>query len=111
MIPDERLASSIERYASAFWARKDAARPPVAVSPARNWMPIHFLRAPLTAPFVQPADVTAQLTRTEYEDMALDHPIRSDDWMPFAAIWRGIPWLEAMCGCPIRVAELSLIHI
>ncbi len=28
--------------------------------------------------------------------------------MPFAAAWRAVPWLEAMCGCPVRYSAGSL---
>ena len=34
--------------------------------------------------------------------------VTCDDYMPFAAPWRGIPWLEAACGCPVRYSEGSL---
>ena len=51
---------------------------------------------------------TAALVRTDFEDASFGRRVISDDWMPFSAAWRAVPWLEAVCGCGVPFAEGSL---
>ena len=32
----------------------------------------------------------------------------TDDFIPYVAPWRAIPWLEAICGCPVHYSSGSL---
>jgi hypothetical protein len=104
----EQLAASIERYRSSFWDRRDAGRPPVGVATEANWLPITYLRSPFARERVEPQDVTENLALTEYEATGPGRAVLSDDFMPFAAAWRAVPWLEAICGCPVRFSPGSL---
>ncbi len=101
----DRIAESIERYRVAFWERGSAPRPPISVAPDRNWMPIHYLRRPFRDGLVRPEDVTPEQCLNDYQALAPLRRVSSDDWIPYAAPWRGIPWLEAICGCPVRCTE------
>lgn len=103
-----QIAASIERFRASFWERRAGLRPPVAVVPERTWMPIGYLKRPFDGSHVQPADVTPALVRTDYEDGAIGRAVRSDDWLPYSAPWRAVPWLEAICGCRVRYATGSL---
>jgi hypothetical protein len=73
-------------------------------------MPINFLRRPFPRSLFKPEDVTPELAMTEYDYWFRnrDREVSCDDQIAFSAAWRGIPWLEAWCGCPVRYAEGSL---
>ncbi|HEX9118011.1 MAG TPA: hypothetical protein VGA61_18230 [Anaerolineae bacterium] len=103
-----QIAESIERFRLSFWARNGGLRPPVGVVPARTWLPIGYLRGPFERAYVTAADVTPALARTDYEDGSIERQVFSDDWLPYSAPWRAVPWLEAMCGCPVRYAAGAL---
>lgn len=101
------MQASIERYRRAFWNKGTTDRPPVGVAANRTWLPIQYLRAPFPRAELEPEDVSRALARTDYEDSFALRPVRSDDFMPYVAAWRAVPWLEAMCGCPVRYASGS----
>ena len=103
-----QLRESIQRFQASFWNRERVDRPPVGVYDERVFMPINFLRRPFPRPTVSPDDVNAELVKTEYEFGFQNRGVGSDDFIPFSAPWRGIPWLEACCGCPVRYSEGSL---
>ena len=103
-----QLESSIERFRDGFWNRRVPDRPPVGIGADRAWQPIHYLRRPLDEGPVSPAAVDLRLVRTDYEDSFANRPVTLDDWMPYAAAWRAVPWLEAICGCPVRHSSGSL---
>ena len=104
-----QLGESIERFRRGFWARETIDRPPVAVAADRAWLPINYLKAPLSTPELRPEDVGPELARTDYEDSFQARPVESDDWLPYVAAWRAVPWLEAVCGCPVRQGAGSLV--
>jgi hypothetical protein len=104
----EQMAASIERFRLGFWQRAAIDRPPVGVVPARTWLPIGYLRDPFTATHVFPANVTPDRVRTDYEDALIGRSVTCDDWLPYSAPWRAVPWLEAICGCGVRYASGSL---
>ena len=103
-----QLSESIERFRRGFWLRETSDRPPVGVIPDRAWLPIQYAREPLRREELLPEDVGSTLARTDYEDAFAARPVESDDFMPYAAAWRAVPWLEAMCGCPVRASAGSL---
>lgn len=103
-----QLLESIQRFQDVFWDRKSTGRPPVGIYEESIFLPIQFLRQPFTRPMVMPNDVSGDLVATEYEHSFAKRAISCDDFMPFAAPWRGIPWLEAACGCPVRYSQGSL---
>ena len=103
-----QLTESIQRFKETFWERKSNGRPPVGIYEEDIFLPIKFLRQPFTRSTVCPDDVNGGLVAGEYEHSFADQAVSCDDFMPFAAPWRGIPWLEAACGCAVQYSEGSL---
>lgn len=108
MRTEAQLRESIQRFQASFWDRERVDRPPVGVYDERVYMPINFLRRPFPKPTVSPGDVSEELVKTEYDSCFANRSVCSDDFIAFSAPWRGVPWLEACCGCPVRYAEGSL---
>jgi len=108
MRTESQLLESIQRFQPTFGTKK---RPTVRSSEfydERVYMPINFLRQPFSHPTVGPDDVTEDRLMTEYEYTFANRPISCDDFVSFSAPWRGVPWLEACCGCEVRYSEGSL---
>lgn len=103
-----RLEAGIDRFRRGFWDREAVDRPPVGVLPDRAWLPLRYLREPLREMEFLPCDIGAELARTDYEDASAHRTVTVDDWLPWAAAWRAVPWLEAMTGCAVQAAEGSL---
>jgi hypothetical protein len=103
-----QLLESVQRFQESFWDRKSTDRPPVGIYDESIYLPINFLRRPFTRPTVCPEDVNADLVAGEYELSFANRTVSCDDYIPFSAAWRGIPWLEAACGCPVRYSQGSL---
>ncbi len=108
MKSDSQLSESIERYRRVFWNREPHGRPPVGVVDTDVYLPIKYLRRCLARAHVEPVDVCSENVSTDYEFAFARRPVNSDDWMPFSAPWRAIPWLEAWCGCPVRYSKGAL---
>ncbi len=108
MRTEAQLRESIQRFQVSFWDKKPADRPPVGVYDERIFLPINFLRGPFPHATVSPNDVSNDLVMTEYEYSFGSRSVSSDDFTAFVAPWRGVPWMEACCGCPVRYAEGSL---
>lgn len=108
MRTSSQLAESVQRFQHSFWDRRSGDRPPVAVVHEGIFLPIQHLRQPLTKPELHPEDLDEDLTATDYEFDLRTRRVFCDDWVPFNAAWRGIPWLEAWCGCPVRTSSGSL---
>lgn len=108
MKTEAQLAASIERFQHVFWDKQPGARPPVGVVNQGIYLPIQYLRQPFLRDEVEPADVRPERLMTDYEFGMANRPVNGDDWIPFAAPWRGIPWLEACCGCPVKFSTGSL---
>ena len=103
-----QLLESIQRFQESFWDRKSTDRPPVGIYDERIFLPINFLRQSFTRSMVCPEDVNGDLVAPEYEYSFSNRAVSCDDFMAFSAPWRGIPWLEACCGCPVRYSQGSL---
>jgi len=103
-----QLLESIQRFQESFWDRRSTDRPPVGIYDERIFLPINFLRQSFTRPTVCPEDVNGDLVAPEYEYSFANRAVSCDDFMAFSAPWRGIPWLEACCGCPVRYSQGSL---
>lgn len=104
----ENLELSIQRFKHSFWAREKTDRPPVGVVDPKVWLPIQYLSHPPTQSEILPHHVTPDLVQNDYEYVFANRPPIGDDLIPFSAPWRGIPWLEAMCGCPVQYSSGSL---
>jgi len=105
-----QLQETIQRFQDCFWDRKAGRRPVVGIYNDAVFLPMNFLHRPFPHTFVEPEDVTPELAMTEYDYWFRDRDqdISGDDQIAFSAAWRGIPWLEAWCGCPVRYAEGAL---
>jgi hypothetical protein len=108
MRTQSQLSESIQRFQAHFWNKQQADRPPVGIYDERIYMPINFLRRPFSHSTVHPDDINENLVMTEYEYSLCNHSVSCDDFISFSAPWRGIPWLEASCACPVRFSEGSL---
>ena len=104
----EQIYRSIDRFQRSFWNREAGLRPPVGVSIDGANTPIMFLKKKVAGAELHPEDITGDFWYTDYDFIACDRRVFSDDLMPFSAAWRAVPWLEAMCGCPVRCAHGSL---
>jgi len=104
----KQLLSSIKRYQYAFWKKQMIDRPPVAVLSDRLLLPVRYLKSEFDKKYLSPDDVHSTLFYSDYEYDMQKRAVISDDWMPFSAPWRAIPWLEALCGCPVRYSSGSL---
>jgi hypothetical protein len=103
-----QLSESIERFQRIFWNKESAGRPPIGIVNTDIYLPIKYLRRSLAREQVEPEDVRSDTVMTDYEFAFANRPVNCDDWIPFAAPWRAIPWLEAWCGCPVRFSSGSL---
>jgi len=103
-----QLEKSIERFEAAFWRKERGIRPPVGVTSRATWLPVRYLRREFRRSEVLPEDVRPEAVATDYEFAFANRAVSSDDWMPFAAPWRAIPWLEAACGCGVRFSTGAL---
>jgi len=109
MKTQDQLLRSTDRFRTSFWAKRTPRdRPPVGIAPDGCWLPVHYLRQAFTRHEVQPEDVAPEAVMTDYEFGFATRDIVSDDFMPYAAAWRAIPWLEVCCGCPALYSEGSL---
>jgi hypothetical protein len=108
MKTESQLAESIERFRRVFWAKESAGRPPVGLLQPKAWLPVQYLRQAFPREHVVPADVCPANVMTDYEFAFARRPVECDDWMPYTAPWRAVPWLEAWCGCQVRFSSGSL---
>ena len=111
MRTESQLLESIQRFETSFWNKERTDRPLVGIYDERVNMPINFLRRSFVHPTVSPDDVTGDRVMTEYEYSFANRSVSSDDFVAFSAPWRGVPWLEACCGCSVRYSEGSLAPV
>ena len=104
----KQLSESIERFKAGFWARRRTDRPPVGIVNEGVFLPLGYLREPLRHQLLLPSHLEAGMFSSDYEFATSRQKVFCDDWIPFNAAWRAIPWLEAICGCPVRCASGSL---
>ncbi len=105
---DSRLNESIARFREGFWNRRSLDRPPVGVFSGDVFLPIKYLRKTLSSTEVRPQHVTNERVMTDYEFDATHRSVWCDEWIPFSAPWRAVPWLEACCGCTVKYASGAL---
>ena len=103
-----QLRESIERFQLSFWNKTRVDHPPVGIACDGSFLPINYLRNEFKGTEISPGDMNAGLFMTDYEYISLNRQVFSDDWLPFSAAWRAVPWLEAICGCPVRYSSGSL---
>jgi hypothetical protein len=98
----------IARFREVFWEKRRGNRPPVGVVSPAVYLPIGYCRRPFPGVIVDPSDITAEVARTDYQFAFAGKSVRVDDYLPFSAPWRAVPWLEACSGCGVRHASGSL---
>ncbi len=103
-----QMRESIDRFQLSFWDKSKVDHPPVGIACDGSFLPINYLRKKFNGTEIFPDDIDAELVMTDYEYISLNRQVFSDDWLPFSAAWRAVPWLEAVCGCPIRNLSGSL---
>jgi len=108
MRTESQLLETIQRFQANFWDKKGTKAPLIGIYDEQVYLPINFLRQPFSRPTVEPEDVTEGRLMTEYEAGFSERPVSCDDFIAFSAPWRGVPWLEACCGCQVRYSEGSL---
>ncbi len=108
MKSSDQLQQSIERFKKSFWGKSSVDRPPVGIVPKAIWLPIRYCKKPLSKPELKASRLTADLAATDYEFAFAKKRVTIDDFLPFNAPWRAVPWVEAMCGCGVHVASGSL---
>ncbi len=108
MRSEAQLTESIERFRESFWERWASDRPPLGVVRRDVYMPSLYRSQMLSGKDLQPEDVGPQTAMTDYEFGFAERAVSCDDFIAFSAAWRGVPWLEACCGCPVHCAEGSL---
>ena len=113
MRSEAQLRQTTRHFQDCFWDRKTSCRPVVGIYSDAVFLPIDFLRRPFPHSLVTPEDVTPELAMTEYDYwfQNRDRDVSCDHQIAFSAAWRGIHWLEAWCGCPVRYAEGALAPI
>jgi len=108
MKSEATLRESINRFRTRFWERTGSGRPPVGIVEAGSFLPVQYLTdGPL------PKNITIETIRnasidTDYDFDLQRRKVFTDDFIPYAAPWRAIPWLEAICGCPVHYSSGSL---
>ena len=107
-LSDSRLNESIARFQEGFWKRRCLERPPVGIVASDIWTPIKYLRETLPPGPLRPEQVGESLAVTDCQFDAARRRVFRDDWIPFSAPWRAIPWLEACSGCAVQHATGSL---
>lgn len=108
MRSESQLRESRERFGRGFWGKERLDRPAVAVAWPGTWLPMEYLRGPLRQERLRPEEVSGVDRETDASYDASHRTIWCDDWMPYNAAWRAVPWLEAICGCGVHVGAGAL---
>ena len=104
----EIIEESIERFKTSFWARNNSVRPPVGIVEVDSFLPIKYLNGKFTKKDISIEDILCANVDSDYEFISKRKKIIHDDFIPFSAPWRAIPWLEAICGCPVHYSSGSM---
>lgn len=108
MRSESQLTESIGLFREAFWERRPTDRPPLGVVRREVFMPSLYRREHVARGELQPHDVGPHLAASDYQFGFAERAVSCDDFIAFSAPWRGVPWLEACCGCRVLCAEGSL---
>jgi hypothetical protein len=111
MRTESQLLETTQRFQAHFWNKERAKHPLIGIYDERVYLPIQFLRRSFSNPIVSPEDITEDRLMTEYEYAFTKRSVSCDDFLAFSAPWRGVPWLEACCGCQVQYAEGSLAPV
>ena len=97
------MQALLERHQK-FWNLEEVDRP-LLVVPVDVYAPTKRFCSTLVGGVLEPDAVDAALVMEEYDRLAAMHEEIGDDYLVAAEPVLGIPWLEAMVGCPIHVSS------
>jgi hypothetical protein len=104
MVQKQRdLQALLERHRK-FWELEEVDRP-LLVVPVDVYAPTKRFCSTLRTNVLEPDAVDAMLVMEEYDRLAAMHEEIGDDYLVGAEPVLGVPWLEAMVGCPIHVSS------
>ena len=87
-----------------FWSLEQVDRP-LLVVPVDIYAPTKRFCSTLVRDKLDPSDVDSAKVMEEYDRMVGVHEEIGDDYLVAAEPVLGVPWLEAMVGCPIHVSS------
>jgi len=108
MYKTAHITESVERFRHSFWGKNTMDHPPVGVVCDGTLLPVNYLRKKFEGTELYPDDINDDLFLSDYDYTSRHRRVFSDNWIPFNSAWRAVPWLEALCGCPVRYASGSL---
>ena len=97
------MQALLERHRK-FWNLEEVDRP-LLVVPVDVYAPTKRFCSTLVGDVLEPDAVDATLVMEEYDRLAAMHEEIGDDYLVGAEPVLGVPWLEAMVGCPIHVSS------
>ena len=97
------LQALLERHRK-FWNLEEVDRP-LLVVPVDVYAPTRRFCSTLVEGILKPEAIDAALVLEEYDRLAAMHEEIGDDYLVAAEPVLGIPWLEAMVGCPIHISS------
>ena len=97
------MQALLERHRK-FWDLEEVDRP-LLVVPVDVYAPTKRFCSTLAGDVLEPDAVDAALVTEEYDRLAAMHEEIGDDYLVGAEPIVGVPWLEAMVGCPIHVSS------
>jgi hypothetical protein len=102
-MPDERLPEILRRH-RAFWGCEAVERPLVGVSRYAYFPLEDFDLGVEAGPFL-PEMLDPESLLPQYERMFADGGLYMGDFLWAASPLWGLPWLEAIIGCPVEVSK------
>ena len=97
------LKALLERHRK-FWNLEEVDRP-LLVVPVDVYAPTKRFCSTLVGDVLKTDAVDAALVMEEYDRLAAMHEEIGDDYLVAVEPILGVPWLEAMVGCPIHVSS------
>lgn len=96
--------NDLVRRHRAFWSCGETARPLIGVI-YDAYVDTELVAAVLSDGELEPHSIDPTPILAEYDKQAMARERIGDDMIVIAEPLLGIPWLEAMCGCQVMVAE------
>jgi hypothetical protein len=103
MQPHGDVTTMLQRH-RAFWELALVDRP-MLMLPVDVYAPTERACASLPAGHLSPEHLGVRAMLEEYDRLAEMHETIGDDMLVAAEPVLGVPWLEAMVGCPIKVSS------
>ncbi len=104
MVEDSREWSQIEKRHRAFWECADIDRPLIGLT-YEYYVDTELVAAAMGDGELVPEHIDPRPLFAEYDRVAAARELAGDDVIAVAEPLLGIPWLEAICGCRVLVAD------